>query len=300
MNIDFLEPISFHKENWAHINSALKKGLYPQSSLYVAARHAKGSLFVTRLALSLLCRGNDVPCGTCAECERFLHHVHPDFIKIEADGKTGIIKIDQIRDLCERVIQTPKRGKAIVVTILSADRLNAAAANALLKILEEPPRHVYFILLAEQTRSIPATILSRCQIRSLASPFISNYLSLAEFYTDTEERAKLLLKQDEFITLLSQYLHDEIAVTTLSDSLSQYTIADVLWFLSLIISFLIENCLLNKRQEKMPWSRLCQTIHIPSAFKMLSQIYTLLEKLNHNININSIMALDHLFMLLKA
>lgn len=299
MNTQHFEPIAYHKPNWDSISTHLRDGLYPQSSLYLAAKHAQGPAFVARLAAALLCRGNEPPCGQCGECERLINHVHPDFIKVVAEGKGDAIKIDQIRALCDRVVQTPQRGKCLVVALYPADRLNTAAANALLKILEEPPKHAYFILLAEQSRTIPATVLSRCQIRALASPAIDDYLSLAAFYADSEERAKLLSQQDVFVEIICQYLEDEIPVTALTDTLSQYPLSDVLWFLSLIISFLLERRLLNQALDKAAWHRLSKTMHLPSAFKMLSQIYTLLEKLNHNININTLMALDHLFMLLK-
>jgi DNA polymerase-3 subunit delta' len=97
---------------------------------------------------------------------------HPDWRQVRPDpeSKSGEIAIDAIRELTERSALTPVRGTRKLVLIDPADRMNAAAANALLKTLEEPAGNTLLLLIAEQPGRLPATIRSRCQLLKLAVP----------------------------------------------------------------------------------------------------------------------------------
>lgn len=84
---------------------------------------------------------------------------HPDLIVIEPDG--AFIRVDQVRELQRRLSLVAHEGGRRVGVLLEAQRLRLEAANALLKSLEEPPRGVTLVLLAEQTEGLPRTLLSR-------------------------------------------------------------------------------------------------------------------------------------------
>lgn len=86
---------------------------------------------------------------------------HPDFHLVEADN--GRIKIDTIREIKKLLNYSPLRGNSRVVLINDAHSMNAAAANSLLKSLEEPPKGTYFILITHASGWIPKTIVSRTQ-----------------------------------------------------------------------------------------------------------------------------------------
>lgn len=102
------------------------------------------------------------PCNQCTSCKKLASLTHPDFIQIEPENDT--IRIEQIRHIQEQVVFAPLEGKRRVVLIHDAEALGINAANALLKILEEPPEHNLFLLSASSTGTILPTILSRCQI----------------------------------------------------------------------------------------------------------------------------------------
>ncbi|MFQ5579423.1 MAG: DNA polymerase III subunit delta' [Nitrospiria bacterium] len=101
------------------------------------------------------------PCGECLSCRKMIDGNHPDFSTIEADGNT--IKVDQIRVMEEKIVFKPLESPQKVILIDPADKMNAAAANGLLKTLEEPPSHAMMILIASRPASLPETVLSRCQ-----------------------------------------------------------------------------------------------------------------------------------------
>ena len=133
----------------------------------------------------LLCEapGSAGACGQCASCRLLVADTHPDFRLVvpegdsdteadDGDKKTASrqIKIDQIRALEEFVYVGSYRGGARVALIDPAEAMNPAAANALLKILEEPPEQVYFLLVASRYRLLLPTIRSRCRMLKLPRP----------------------------------------------------------------------------------------------------------------------------------
>lgn len=110
--------------------------------------------------------GNDLPldldaCGVCASCTRIARRVHPDILVLEP-GDNGSIKIDQVRDVVDRAAYRPFEGRRRVVIIDQADLLVAAAQNALLKTLEEPPPASVFVLLTARPDMLLPTVRSRC------------------------------------------------------------------------------------------------------------------------------------------
>ena len=100
-------------------------------------------------------------CGACAACARIARGVHPDVVVIEP-GENGSIKIDSIRELIDRVGYRPFEGRRRAVIIDDADALVAAAQNALLKTLEEPPSASIFMLITARPDMLLPTVRSRC------------------------------------------------------------------------------------------------------------------------------------------
>ncbi len=104
------------------------------------------------------------PCGCCNTCRRIESESHPDVILIKP--VRAVIRIAQIRSLCQMLALKPYEARIRVVIISDAQAMNREAGNALLKILEEPPAHTILILTATQTSDLLSTVVSRClQIR---------------------------------------------------------------------------------------------------------------------------------------
>ncbi len=101
------------------------------------------------------------PCGSCLTCRKMQDGNHPGFSYIEPEGPS--IKIDQIRALQSQIVIKPFDGPKKIVIIDPAEKMNAAAANSLLKTLEEPPHYAILILITARASALPATLLSRCQ-----------------------------------------------------------------------------------------------------------------------------------------
>src|SRR3990167_4382358 len=102
---------------------------------------------------------NPISCS-CQSCKKFLAGTHPDFLLISPHEKTHAIKIEQIRALSQQISRTAHAGGYQVVVISPADAMPVAAANALLKTLEEPSGNVVIFLIDDQTHPLLPTIAS--------------------------------------------------------------------------------------------------------------------------------------------
>jgi DNA polymerase-3 subunit delta' len=125
------------------------------------------------LAQSLLCEqptAEGLACNACASCHYVVAGQHPDLrivepVDVDEDGTvtpSEWIAVDKVRALIDWAQLTSHRRVAKVAIVAPAERMNAAAANALLKTLEEPPPSTYLLLVAHQPGRLPPTIVSRC------------------------------------------------------------------------------------------------------------------------------------------
>ena len=111
-------------------------------------------------AVNCLHPENGNPCNRCSACRSIDEGSCMDVLEIDAASNNGV---DNVRDLRDDAIYTPSQVKKRVYIIDEVHMLSISAFNALLKIIEEPPEHLLFILATTELHKVPATILSRCQ-----------------------------------------------------------------------------------------------------------------------------------------
>ena len=162
------------------VNSYLFLGSEGIGKKYVALQFAK--------ALNCLGEGEGGDaCDHCISCKKIDHGLHPDVLVIEPEGQN--IKVDQVRQLQKELAYRPYEGKRRVCILTAADRMAPHIPNTLLKTLEEPPLHTVIILLANNSRFILPTILSRCQpvrFNPLAIPLVSKWLTEGKGFDQAE------------------------------------------------------------------------------------------------------------------
>ena len=119
----------------------------------------------------LLCR-EDQPraCGQCRSCQLLVSGAHPDYFDLQPEEDSKVIKVDQVRALIGKLDLTTSISERKVAYIHPADVMNGAAANALLKSLEEPAGNTVLILVSDNPGRLPVTIRSRCQSISINQP----------------------------------------------------------------------------------------------------------------------------------
>ena len=174
------------------LDYSLKINAVAHAYLIVGPRHVGKGTLAFNLAQALNCDGPELPCGQCRSCQRILERKHADVTPVGLDSKTEI-GIDDIRYLQRIANLPPYEGKYKVFIIDGAEYLSTEAANSLLKILEEPPQNVVWLLLAVEDGHLLPTIISRCQRLEL-KPVPSEQVqeALVNSYNVETNRAKLL------------------------------------------------------------------------------------------------------------
>jgi len=145
------------------IKNAIKKNALTHAYLFSGSRGTGKTSSARIIAKALNClniQKEYEPCNECENCQSINNGRLVDLIEIDAASNRGI---DEIRDLREKILFTPTQGKVKVYIIDEVHMLTKEAFNALLKTLEEPPEHAYFILATTEAHKIPETIISRCQ-----------------------------------------------------------------------------------------------------------------------------------------
>jgi len=181
--------LPWHREGLERLMN--RQGRLPHA-LLVSGRPGIGKVeFARSLGRSLLCESpiDRLACGQCPSCHWFSQSNHPDYREIvpeaaeegdgegaEADGgkeagrKSLVIKIDQVRAIRDFVSLTTHRAGHRVIVLHPAEALQPAAANALLKTLEEPPPATVIVLVSDRPARLLATIRSRCESVVLRAP----------------------------------------------------------------------------------------------------------------------------------
>lgn len=142
--------------------SARIKGRGLSHAYLISGPAGSGKRTLARLlAAAMVCAGPEVPCGACPGCKKALGGIHPDVI-LAGEADKGLT-VNQARALRADAYIRPNEGKRKVYILQNAQAMNAAAQNALLKLLEEGPAYAAFLLLTENPGAVLSTIRSRCE-----------------------------------------------------------------------------------------------------------------------------------------
>jgi DNA polymerase-3 subunit delta' len=192
-------------QDWvvSHLKAALKAGRLSHAYLFLGTEGVGKETTARALAAALNCTApqeDGDACGQCPSCQRLAAGTHPDFLVVSPEeGKTQI-KIEMIRELRRLTDYPPLGGGWRVVLINPAEALTAisdAAANALLKTLEEPPPQHLLVLTAKSEAELLPTIVSRCHKLTFAP------LPTALIIRELEKRRSLAPAQAALVAALS-------------------------------------------------------------------------------------------------
>lgn len=142
------------------LNKQVEENHILHSYLFIGIDGIGKTLFAKEFARKILCLEENDNNETCLSCVKWNSSNHPDFTIIEPDNNT--IKIEQIRNMQERIAQKPITSKNKVYIIANSDCMTKEAQNCLLKTLEEPPEYATIILITSNESKLLNTIKSRC------------------------------------------------------------------------------------------------------------------------------------------
>jgi DNA polymerase-3 subunit delta' len=175
-------PLPWQADAWQALVARLAGGNLPHGILVTGQAGLGKTLFAAAFARLALCR-NPEPgraCGRCSSCVQYAAGTHPDFRHVsfeEREGKAGeegglksAISVEQIRELIASLQLRSQHGGRKLALIEPAEGMSIAAANSLLKTLEEPPPDTVLLLVSTAPARLPATVRSRCQVVALTAP----------------------------------------------------------------------------------------------------------------------------------
>ena len=181
------------------LKNQVKTGRLSHAYIFIGTRGTGKTTCARILAKAVNCEnpvdGN--PCGVCPACRGISEGSVLDVVELDAASNNSV---DNVRALREEAVFSPATVKKRVYIVDEVHMLSTAAFNALLKILEEPPEHLMFILATTELQKVPATILSRCQRHSfkrIDAPAIAEYLeyiSEKEGFTLKPDAAELIAR----------------------------------------------------------------------------------------------------------
>ena len=148
------------------VATALTQGRLPHALLLTGLPGLGKGVLAEAIAGQLLCGAATLetgPCGHCDACAQLNAGSHPDYLRIQPEEDSSVIKVDQIRLLAEKLSFSSHQGGYKVAVLNPAGSMNINAANSLLKTLEEPSDNTVLLLICERPSQLPATVRSRCQ-----------------------------------------------------------------------------------------------------------------------------------------
>lgn len=156
-----------HKQVITQLCLMQQEDRIPHAMLFCGTDGVGKSLVAEALAAAILCHTpvHNQACGHCKTCRALAAGTHPDFFQIQPESETKAapaIRIEAVRKLQEEIARIPLLSERRVVIMQEADKMNEAAANCLLKTIEEPSGQIVFILLTSRPSVVLDTIISRC------------------------------------------------------------------------------------------------------------------------------------------
>jgi DNA polymerase-3 subunit gamma/tau len=211
--------------------NAIKGGNVSHAYLFTGPRGTGKTSTARLVAKALTCTNlldGFEPCGECDFCSDISEGRLIDLIEIDAASNRGI---DEVRDLKEKINFAPTRAKVKIYIVDEVHMMTKEAFNALLKTLEEPPNHAYFILATTEVHKIPETIISRCQRFDFKRISIRALMTRLSFIAQKEE----IEAEDGALEVISKYvdggLRDAIGLLeqlTVEKKLSANYVQDIL------------------------------------------------------------------------
>lgn len=165
-----IESLIGHVEQIQRLTTLKASGRWPHAMLFVGPSGIGKKKTALAFAQMLVCPVSPEACGQCGACLRLAKQQSESLLMVQPDPEAArpAIKVDDIRNVLDQ-LSLASMGVARVVIIDQADTMNAQAANALLKTLEEPFENVYFILIGREVQSFLPTIRSRSQVLRFTS-----------------------------------------------------------------------------------------------------------------------------------
>lgn len=170
------------------LSARIENRTLPQTILLEGGSETHRHALALELAAAIVCTGDgERPCGVCRACVKCKANSHPDIQMYAPEKKGASFKVETCREIRQDAFVLPNDGECKVYVLEDSQAMNDSSENALLKILEEPPDGVYFILTCDSRAAMLPTVLSRAAVVPLLG-------EMSAFSEDTVQAACALAK----------------------------------------------------------------------------------------------------------
>jgi DNA polymerase III subunit delta' len=169
------ERYPWHSKAWAALTRSWER--LPHAVLLHGPAGIGKRAFAWRFAHALLCSSRTTDgeaCGACYSCGLYRAGTHPDLLSVGPAEDSAVITVDQVREVRDFLALRPHTARHKLVLAAPAEAMNVNAANALLKVLEEPPAGGLLVLTTARPGQLPATIRSRCTAIAFRPPLAAD------------------------------------------------------------------------------------------------------------------------------
>ncbi len=297
-------PLPWQESAWRQLARARREGRLPHALLAFGPKGLGKGAFAETLARALLCAeplDSGHACGRCRDCRLSAAGTHPDLHRLTPETEGGVLSIDAIRESREKTILAVGEGRRRVFLIFPAEAMTTAAANALLKTLEEPPPGIHMLLVSHQPERLPVTIRSRCNLLPFRPPPEGMALRWLQAQGIPAERAQVALRlagggplgalariesgeaeaAARRLTQLVALVRGEAAPWTVAEQwLGERALADLLAELTIWLHLLLRRIHGGKLSDPLPDI----VIQPANLHEFLDKLFESLRRLPHNPN----------------
>lgn len=161
MNGENVEIILENQNNLKVLSAWINGGRVPHALIIDGIKGTGRTTFARFVAKAVLCEADHKPCGQCKQCLKVDKQIHPDLLVYTGGGTARSFHVDAVRAIKEEAWASPNDADSKVFLLRDTEQMTVQAQNALLKLIEEPPKNVYFILICENVKQMLSTISSR-------------------------------------------------------------------------------------------------------------------------------------------
>lgn len=302
------------QSSWDFLLERKKNKTLPHALLFTGNKGVGKYQLSVAFSRYLLCH-TEQSCGQCHGCVLFSAGHHPDFFVLMPE-EHGQIKIDQIRQITEKLNYTAQQGSYRIVVIKEAHAMNTAAANALLKTLEEPGEKTLLMLTTASESFLPPTIRSRCQVLKIkADPVIAKTALISQglsekeslYFLDLSDNAPLaalefsksnyLTRREIIFKKIEKATVGKESVIALAHDLLEEPLDEVLLLFQLAFMELIKVKTNFKTAEEL--KNIAEKFSLKKLFSCYNFIINLRLKINSNVNLNAQLLLENIFLKIR-
>ena len=189
------------------------------------------------LAAAILCQGRDKPCGVCGPCRKALKNEHPDFITID-DPEKKTVPVDLIRKARADIYIQPNESDYKIYLFPRAQDMGLPGQNALLKVLEEPPKYGVFILLTDNPEKLLPTVRSRCTelaLTSVPQKQMRQHLTLKYPKASAEDIAAAIMRSGGWLGQAQELLDDGEIPPQTADFVRSFAARDIMGLVNVLV-----------------------------------------------------------------